>query len=304
MAASTQKDTQKRDAQNNLAYAWDLNKDHIDWVGPVHRFMVEADTTNGSSFLEQLSTEDFWKYLSTLETAIHDKRMVHLEHSLKNTAGDVLKVTHEASFKTDSDGHLSSLQGTLWLQSSEAEPDAHTLNDEINPITFLPNVHLLVENLKAHMAESSSLPQKGSLIVLSFNRLILLNAVYGTEQVRQLFFNMAKAIRQQIRFDDYFAHIHACVFALILRDCDESTITAFCRRIEEVLKDVSLTLTGDDLTITARITGLEIDSTINAGEMIKRALMNLNSLPMGEMPSKSPPTPPLNATLDRRKTDY
>lgn len=304
MVANTQKDIQKKDAQDSLSYSWDLHNDYIDWVGPVHRFMINTETTTGSSFLEQLSIEDFWKYLATLETATKDKHKVHLEHSLINTSGDTLKVTHEASFETDAEGHLSFLHGTLWLQSGEAENNNLPSNGKTNPITFLPNIHLLVENLKEYVAESSALAQKGSLVVISFNRLILLNALYGTEQVRQLFFNMAQAIRQQIRFDDYFAHIHACVFALILRDCDESAITAFCSRIEEILKDVSLALTGSSGTITARITGLEIDPTASASEMINCVLMNLNTLSTGEMSSKKTHTPPLNgATLNRRKTD-
>lgn len=304
MVANTQKDFQKSETRDSLSYSWDLNHDHIDWVGPVHRFMINT-AARGSSFLEQLSIEDFWKYLATLETASGDKTKVRLEHSLISTEGDALKVSHEASFEKDTEGQLAFLHGTLWLESSEVENDNLSLIDNKNPITFLPNIHLLVENLKEHMTESSVLSQKGSLIVLSFDRLILLNALYGTEKVRKLFFDMAQAIRQQIRFDDYFAHIHSCVFVLILRDCDQSAITAFCSRIEEILKAVSRTLTGNDRTITARITGLEIDCTLNAGEMLDRVLMHLNTLSAGELSSKNTPSPPLSPTiLNRRKTDY
>lgn len=264
-----------------LNYQWDLSNDNIHWHGPIEQFFITPPMSQGSSFLEQLDINTFWSYLSTLEKKSKENMAeAQFEHLLKNQTGDYIKVQHLTRFIKDAAGNIASLEGTLSVDAPAFDAPQNDASNQTDPITFLPNIHLLAENLGEYLAECKNTSQQGALVALYFDNLIRINAIYGTEKIKQLFFNMAKAIRQQIRFDDYFAQSHACVFTLILRDCDQSGIESFCTRLHSILADVSEALTGDSRVISAHVGGLLIDSKEDAGTLIERVIQHVHTLPL------------------------
>lgn len=292
--------------QTQLNYQWDLENDNINWQGPIDKFFTSRLMSQGSSFLEQLDISTFWSYLSTLEEKSKDAAdEATFEHLLKNREGNYIKVKHLAQFIKDSTGHILSLQGTLSVDVTACDDSQKNISNQIDPVTFLPNIHLLAENLGEYIAECQNTRQQGALVALYFDNLIRLNTVYGTEKIKQLFFNMAKAIRQQIRFDDYFAQSHACVFALILRDCDENSIESFSTRLHSILSDVSQTLTGNPHAISAHIGGILIDPKDDAGALIERVLQHVHDLPsVSKAPeNETEGNSSESESMDRRKSD-
>lgn len=289
-----------------LNYQWDLSNDNIHWQGPIETFFISHPMSQGSSFLEQLDINTFWSYLSTLEQqSKNNESEAKFEHVLKNQKGDYVKVKHLTHIIKDAAGNIASLEGTLSVDTPAFDATQNDASNQTDPITFLPNIHLLAENLGEYLAECKNTSMQGALVALYFDNLIQLNTIYGTEKIKQLFFNMAKAIRQQIRFDDYFAQSHACVFTLILRECDQSGIESFCTRLHAILSDVSEALTGDARVISAHVGGLLIDPREDAGTLIERVIQHVHTLPPREGSKGDQPNinPSKSNDLDRRKSD-
>lgn len=111
-------------------------------------------------------------------------------------------------------------------------------------------------------------------------------------------------MRQQIRFDDFFAHIYTNAFAFILRDCQQHDIQNFCQRMDAVLNEVNRHLTHV-IPVKTRKAGIQIEPPFDTKTLIHHVLDHINMDYSSSHFEKN--SPELNTdmiALERRKTDH
>lgn len=181
------KTTNNKNLNDTLSYRWDLNTDHMNWQGASDHALSDRMTLNGTSFLQQFSNHTCWAFLSTLDQDYKNGKVsTEFEHVFTNSKGDLTSVHHSVSFLKDESGQLWAFDGFLTVNDkAQANPELTKMLDQADPVTFLPNIFLMAENLESFTAEILLKDQPGSLIVITFDNLMLLNMHHGTDDLRQ-----------------------------------------------------------------------------------------------------------------------
>lgn len=226
-------------ATKKIGYTWDLERDLIDWRGPLNLLLSpEAPFRSGSSYHNFLSTDDFYKRVQAMAhlKPITNEYQCAYRLTLPNYKSCPISEEGEVFFNRE--GQPYKIQGTLtFLEDDLLDKINHTGYDAL---TGLPEKELTLETLSCFIDQAVINRQGGAYIALTIDHLEHMSCLFGEQTTKIIIQKVGEALRGTIRFDDFIGRSSGCGFGIVLKDCDHWGLIRAYQRIAYAIQDLKI----------------------------------------------------------------
>ncbi len=228
-------------ATGTIGYTWDLDRDLIDWRGPLNLLLSpEAPFKSGSSYHNCLSTHNFYKRVQALTNLKSITNEYQCSYMLTLPNYRICPVSDEGEVFFNQDGHPYKLQGTLtFLEDDLLEQIDHNLLG-YDTLTGLPEKETILETLSCFLDQAVINHQGGAYIALTIDHLEYMACQFGLQATQTIIQRVGEALRGTMRFDDFIGRANGCGFGLILKDCDHWGLIRSYQRIAYAINDLKI----------------------------------------------------------------
>jgi len=142
-----------------------------------------------------------------------------------------------------------------------------------DPLTGLPDRHLLIQRLTAAVASAKALETKGAVLFVDLDQFTTVNDSLGTQAGDELLRTVAARLSKRVRTSGTIARVGADQFAVILDSIDtEEAACKIARDINDAVEAPITVLSSQDIYVTASvgISFFPADSQ-TADQLVRRA---------------------------------
>jgi len=228
-------------AAGTIGYTWDLERDLIDWRGPLNLLLSsEAPFKSGSSYHNCLSTHNFYKRMQALTTLKPITNEYQGSYILTLPNHKPCPVQEEGEVFFNEEGQPYKLQGTLtFLENGFLNQDGQN-HSGYDSLTGLPEKELTIETLSCFIDQAIISHQGGAYIAVVMNHLEYTAYHLGHSASQAIIQKVSDALRGTIRFDDFIGRSSGCSFGLILKDCDHWGLLRAYQRIACAIQELQI----------------------------------------------------------------
>lgn len=226
-------------ATGTIGYTWDLERDLIDWRGPLNLLLSpEAPFKSGSSYHSFLSPYNFYKRIQAIAHLRPITNEYQSAYRLTLPNYKSCPVSEEGEVFFNREGQPYKIQGALtFLDDELLEKINHTGYDTL---TGLPEKELTLETLSCFIDQAIINHQGGAYIALTIDHLEYMACCFGLQTTQTIIQKVSEALRGTIRFDDFIGRSSGCGFGIILKDCDHWGLIRAYQRIAYAIQDLKI----------------------------------------------------------------
>lgn len=253
-----------------IGFDWNIETDHIEWQGPINKlFGSDLPLSTGSSYLNRLTNQEFWRRLSQIDDREGDSYTSVYFVTLPDGAKTPIK--EEASIIRDSNGNVSSLDGSIRILE---EYNEHLTKKDLSgydSLTGFPEREVVLENLYAVVEQTKGNTAPGGFLVFCIDRISSIYFTYGLEGLKEAFRQVGTNLKEQTRFNDTIGRISGCCFGSTLKDMDEWGVFQAANRLSESCKDIQVKTDQGTFTPDVSIGGSAFQNDITPVGIIHQA---------------------------------
>ncbi|MBN9343899.1 MAG: hypothetical protein BGO76_00795 [Caedibacter sp. 38-128] len=224
-----------------IGYTWDLERDIVDWRGPLNLLLSpEAPFKSGSSYHNFLSPHNFYKRVQALTHLKSITNEYQCAYMLTLPNYKSCPVLDEGEVFFDRDGQPYKLQGTLTFLEDDFLGQIDQNHSGYDTSTGLPEKELMLETLSCFIDRAIINHQGGAYIALTIDHLEYVVCHFGLQATQTVIQKVGEALRGTIRFDDFIGRSNGCGFGLILKDCDHWGLVRAYQRIAHAIQELKI----------------------------------------------------------------
>ncbi|AIL13326.1 hypothetical protein IM40_07185 [Candidatus Paracaedimonas acanthamoebae] len=228
-------------ATGTIGYTWDLERDLIDWRGPLNLLLSpEAPFKTGSSYHNFLSTHTFYKRVQALMHLKSITNEYQCAYMLTLPNYKSCPVLDEGEVFFDKNGQPYKLQGTLTFLEDDLLGQLDQNHSGYDSLTGLPEKELILETLSCFIDQAIINHQGGAYIALMIDHLEYITCRFGLQTTQIIIEKVGEALRGTIRFDDFIGRSNGCGFGLILKNCDHWGLVRAYQRIAYAIQELKI----------------------------------------------------------------
>ncbi len=248
------------DLTGQAFYIWDIASDTIEWSRNFCRQtgLSEGETRHlkGRSFEKMLGSQSRETRFGTILSASRDGsaepgckvpyQCVYLLHPDPDSSAPPLWIEDTGCWFAGADGKPVRAEGSIRIinERRKREEDLRRQSD-FDDLTGLPNRRCMERHLERIITHARQSGQVSSFLILSIDRMDLINDVHGFETGDLILRKLGEIIASKLRADDIVCRFSGAKFGLILKDCPPAEIFDAGERIlSAISKDVIRTPNG------------------------------------------------------------
>lgn len=244
-------------ATGTIGYTWDLERDFIDWRGPLNLLLSpEAPFKSGSSYHNFLSPHNFYRREQALTTLKPITNEYQCAYMLTLPDYKLCPILDEGEVFFDGNGQPYKLQGTLTFLDDNLLRHIDQNHSGYDSLTGLPEKELVLETLSCFIDQAIINQQGGAYIALTIDHLEYITCHFGVQATKNVIQRIGEALRGTIRFDDFIGRSNGCGFGIILKDCDHWGLIRAYQSIAYAIQDLKIYEQGQHLEILVSMGGV------------------------------------------------
>lgn len=226
-------------ASGDIAYAWDLASDSIEWSGrantlfdPAHGVWPET----AEAFHRRINPEDLPRRMRVLSDHLSGALDYDCEYRVRTLTGDFQWVHDRGAVELSTGGTPLRLVGTLRTVTQRKQHEARLeYLANFDDLTGHFNKLRLREALDHALAQSLRFGQTGAFMVVGIDQMGMVNTAYGYEVGDAVMVAIGQRLDRCLRAGDVIGRLAGDRFGVVLANCgDEQAIAT----AERVLHDV------------------------------------------------------------------
>jgi diguanylate cyclase (GGDEF)-like protein len=257
-----------------IRFSWDLEKDSVHWHGPIDKILdLDFPLNTGTSFLNRLSPDQFWKRLKDISNRQGASYICHYMLLLNNLESCLIEERGELTYNS---------QGIPILVTGEIQAIATSKDDlRHNPsgydgLTGFPQKEVLLENLVSLLdTPHKTTPPTGGYLCFSIDYLSCLSFTLDLETLQKLIQQVGKKLRSSSRFNDVIGRVSGCCFGVVLKDTDEWGVFQSADRLRQACQSIVIQTPSGPFKPTLSFGGSTFDSEVPPLSIMKQAERNL-----------------------------
>lgn len=241
-------------------YIWDIHSDDIEWSRNFSRLVGlkpgETRHLKGRSYETMLGSQSLETRFGKVRSAVVDGQAkpgapvayqcVYLLQPDTESENPPLWIEDTGSWFPGEDGRPAKAEGSVRIINDrrKREEDLRRQSD-FDDLTGLPNRRSMEKHLEKAIRYAKQTGQVSSFLILSIDRMELINDVHGFESGDRVLRRLGQIIASKLRAEDIVCRFSGAKFGLILKDCPPAEIyDAGERLLNAISSEVIETQTG------------------------------------------------------------
>jgi len=257
-------------AAGDLAYAWALDDDRIEWVGDIADIFgrnASPPVTDGEGFNERINAEDLARRLKILNEHISTGAPYDCEYRIRRDDGSFIWVHDRGQAEIMDGGAPARLTGTLRVITNRKQAQSlleHRAN--YDELTGHLNKTRLREALQNAIAYNQRYGVAGGYMAVGIDKLAMINDGYGHEAADAAIVAAGQRIERCLRVTDVIGRIGGDRFGIVLAQCDGAGMTRTAEKVLDAFRSSALDTSSGPLRLTVSVGGVGIPGFIRTAQ--------------------------------------
>ena len=262
-------------ASGDVAYAWNLDTDKIEFTGSLASFGLTAATApvSGRSLVQRINPEDVPSRQHRLSRHIHADEVFEAEYRLRADNGSQLWVQDRGRVERDAEGRAARMTGVLRSIGERKDQEARLEQlANFDELTGHFNKARLREALGHVLAYSATAKLQGAYLVVGLDNLAMVNDAFGCEAADGVIVEIGQRLDRCLGLSDVIGRLGGDRFGLVLGSCPPDRVAAAAERILAAISRAPVATAEGAIWMTASIGAVTFpDQASTAQEAMTRA---------------------------------
>ena len=263
------------DAAGDLAYAWELDRDAIEWSGRLGRTGpgFAAGMTTGGLFAENIHPDDQAHRKSVLATHLDGHRDFDCQYRLRDAAGEFAWVHERGRALRDPSGRPHQMFGVIRavgerkVQQSRAEQLAN-----YDELTGHFNRSRLREAVDRVIAADRRAPGHAMFLAVGIDNMGAINTAFGATAADTVLVEIGRRLDSCVRISDHIGRLGGDRFGVLLAHCPVEHVARAADKILMVVRAAPMATPNGSVFVTVSIGGASVSGEhVTSYDVITRA---------------------------------
>ena len=262
------------DAAGDLAYAWELDRDAIEWSGRLGRsgpgFAVGI--TTGRLFSGNIHPDDQGHRQSMLATHLDGHRDFDCEYRLRDAAGGFAWVHERGRALRDANGRPRQMFGVI---RAVGEPRAQQGRAEhlanYDELTGHLNRSRLREAVDRVIAADRRAPGHAMFLAVGIDNLSAINSVVGVTASDAVLIEIGRRLDTCVRVSDHIGRLGGDRFGVVLAHCPAVHVARAADKILTAVRAAPIATPDGPVFATVSIGGVSVGESLTSYDVMTRA---------------------------------
>ena len=192
------------------------------------------------------------------QTGVHD-----VQHRMRTRDGDLIWVHELAELQADGVTFIGTVRDITEQKALELKLQQQALMD---PLTKVGNRRYFKEKLSDEFNRSKRYGSPLSLILLDLDHFKRVNDTYGHGAGDKVLYELAQAVKKQLRQQDIFARVGGEEFAILLPSIEQEKAHYVAEKLRQLIAEQAVWYQQTCISITATLGLVSIKTDINSEE--------------------------------------
>jgi diguanylate cyclase (GGDEF)-like protein len=246
------------DAAGDLAYAWELDRDAIEWSGRLGRSGpgFTAGITTGRLFAGHIHPDDQGHRKSVLATHLDGRRDFDCEYRLRDAAGEFAWVHERGQALRDANGRPQQMFGVIRaVGDRKAQPRRAEHLANYDELTGHFNRSRLREAVDRVIAADRRAPGHAMFLAVGIDDMSTINTTFGTIAADTVLVEIGRRLDCCVRVSDHIGRLGGDRFGVLLAHCPAEHVARAADKILASVRAVPIATPNGPIFATVSIGG-------------------------------------------------
>ncbi|MHA1536006.1 MAG: putative bifunctional diguanylate cyclase/phosphodiesterase [Alphaproteobacteria bacterium] len=244
----------------DLAYAWDLESDSIEWLGrtdEVFGISAAASMSYGGEFHRRINPDDLLIRRRALAGHIATGAPFECEYRIRAENGDIVWVHERGAARLSAAGEPEHLAGTLHIvtgrKTDEARLEYQANYDEI---TGHFSQARLREALDQALVYGRRYSVEGAFLAVGIDSHSMILEAYGGATVDAVILSLGQRIERVVRESDVIGRMASDAFGVVVSNCPSGQLATVAEKILQACDEIPVQTASGPIHLKVSIGGV------------------------------------------------
>jgi diguanylate cyclase (GGDEF)-like protein/PAS domain S-box-containing protein len=222
------------EAAGDIAYAWDLDGDRLDWLGPSAAAGLEfaIELVRGRSFVSRIHPDDLVYRQLALASHLDGDGPFDCEYRVRDAGGGFVWVHERGRARRDSAGRPELMLGVIRaIGERKAQQSGLERLANHDQLTGHFNKSRLREAVDQMIAANQRRPSPAAFLSVGVDNMTMINEMYGHEAADTVLIEIGRRLDDCLRVSDLIGRLGGDRFGIILSHCPADGVGAAADKI-------------------------------------------------------------------------
>jgi len=222
------------EAAGDIAYAWELDSDRIDWFGPLVPAGLElaAELASGHGFVGRIHPDDLAHRQLALAAHLDGHAVFDCEYRLRDAAGNFVWVHERGRARRDTKGWPQVMSGVIRaVGDRKAQQSRLEQLANYDELTGRLNKNRLREAVDQIIAANQRRHSPAALLAVGVDNMAIINEMFGYEAADAVLIEIGRRLDGCMRVSDRIGRLGGDRFGIVLSHCPPEGIAAAAEKI-------------------------------------------------------------------------
>ena len=263
------------DAAGDLAYAWELDRDAIEWSGRLAKTGpgFAAGVTTGRLLADHIHPDDQGRRLSMLATHLDGHREFECEYRLRDAAGGFVWVHERGRALRNAEGRPQRMFGVIRALGERKTPLGRSEEQaNYDELTGHFNRSRLREAVDRTIAADRRTPGHAMFLAVGIDKMSATNDALGPTAADTVLVEIGRRLDTCVRVSDQIGRLGGDVFGVLLAHCPAERVSRAADKILGAVRAAPIATADGPVFATVSIGGAAVSGeNLTSYDVITRA---------------------------------
>ncbi|HXP06660.1 MAG TPA: EAL domain-containing protein [Stellaceae bacterium] len=262
------------DAAGDLAYAWELDRDAIEWSGRLGRTGpgFAAGITTGQLFAGHIHPDDQGHRKSMLATHLDGRRDFDCEYRLRDAAGGFAWVHERGQALRDANGRPQQMFGVIRaVGERKAQQGRVEQLANYDELTGHFNRSRLREAVDRVIADGRRAPGHAMFLAVGIDNMSTINNIFGAAASDAVLVEIGRRLDTCVRVSDHIGRLSGDRFGVLLAHCPVEHVARAADKILTAMRAAPISTAKGPAFATVSIGGASVGENLTSYDVMTRA---------------------------------
>ena len=222
------------DAAGDIAYAWDLGTDRIDWFGRFAPAAIEfaGELATGRRFVGRIHPDDLVHRQLALNAHLEGEGPFDCEYRLRDGAGGFQWLHERGRVRRDASGQALALSGVIrGVRDRKTQQGQLERLANYDELTGHFTKNRLREAVDQIIAANQRRRSPAAFLSVGIDNMTMLNEMFGHEAADTVLVEIGRRLDDCLRLSDLIGRLGGDRFGIVLAHCPADSIGAVAEKI-------------------------------------------------------------------------
>ncbi len=222
------------EAAGDVAFAWELDDDRVEWFGRLASVGIEfaAELTSGRSFANRIHPDDLVHRQLALAAHLDGGEAFDCEYRLRDAEGSFVWVHERGRARRDAAGRPQAMLGVIrTVGDRKAQQTRVERLANYDELTGHFNKSRLRETVDQIIARNQRAPAPAAFLAVGVDNMTMINDMYGSEAADTVLIEIGRRLDDCLRVSDMIGRLGGDRFGIVLSHCSDEHIAAVAEKI-------------------------------------------------------------------------